>query len=80
LDDKTVLREGDVVKIDLGVHLDGYIVQIASTHVVNSQKITGRIADVISAAHFAAEAALRLLKPGHTVSKNLRMGFYDVWQ
>lgn len=31
----------------------------------NGEKVTGRRADVILAAHYASQAALRLLKPGN---------------
>eukprot|EP01114_Cavostelium_apophysatum_P023720 TRINITY_DN902_c0_g1_i1.p1 TRINITY_DN902_c0_g1~~TRINITY_DN902_c0_g1_i1.p1 ORF type:complete len:402 (+),score=141.62 TRINITY_DN902_c0_g1_i1:117-1322(+) len=71
LDDQTVLQDGDVAKIDLGVHIDGYISVTAHTVVVSEQStatspqpVTGRKADVICAAHYAAEAAHRLIKPG----------------
>jgi len=65
--DKTALKEGDLVKIDLGVHLDGYIAVVAHSLVVNNgtDAITGRKADVICAAHYAAEAAHRLIKAGN---------------
>jgi len=66
-DNVTVLKEGDLVKIDLGVHIDGFISVVAHTLIVttNSQvPTTGRKADVIAAAHYAAEAAHRLIKPG----------------
>ncbi|KAI9554446.1 hypothetical protein GHT06_019718 [Daphnia sinensis] len=61
------LKDGDVVKIDLGAHVDGFIASVAHTVVVGSTpstKITGRKADVLLAAHYASEAALRLMKPG----------------
>jgi curved DNA binding protein len=66
--DSLVLAEGDVVKIDLGAHFDGYIAQAAHTLVctASSQPATGRKADVICAAYFAAECALRLIRPGKT--------------
>lgn len=70
--DKTVLAEGDVVKIDLGCHIDGYIASMAHTAVIradNSKPITGPKADLIVACHFAAEAAHRLLRPGNTNSQ-----------
>jgi methionine aminopeptidase len=70
LEDKTILREGDVVKVDLGAHIDGYITQVAFTWPITSKKdqpIIGRAADVICASHLAAEAALHLLKAGNTV-------------
>nr|XP_043070095.1 proliferation-associated protein 2G4 isoform X1 [Drosophila bipectinata] len=61
------LKAGDVVKIDLGAHIDGFIAVAAHTVVVGAsadQKISGRQADVILAAYWAVQAALRLLKAG----------------
>lgn len=63
-DTDVVLKDGDVVKIDLGAHVDGFIAAVAHTVVVGSSKITGRQADALLAAHYASEAALRLMKPG----------------
>lgn len=68
-EDSTNIKEGDLVKIELGVHVDGFASFVAHTVVVQSDKnapITGKKADVILAAYKAAQAALRLLKPGHT--------------
>jgi len=52
------------------VHIDGYIANVAHTHVVASDggaaPITGPQADVIAAAYHAAEAAIRMIKPGNT--------------
>ncbi|XP_054161403.1 proliferation-associated protein 2G4-like [Oppia nitens] len=62
-----ILKDGDVVKLDLGAHIDGFIAVVAHTLVVgasNDNKVTGRKADVIVAAHMAAEAALRIVRPG----------------
>lgn len=62
------LKDGDLVKIDLGVHVDGFIANVAHSFVVGASKenpITGRKADVVKAAHLCAEAALRLVKPGN---------------
>lgn len=53
---------------DLGAHIDGFIAVVAHTIIVGASsenKVTGRRADVILAAHFASQAALRLLKPGN---------------
>jgi len=61
------LKDGDMVKIDLGAHIDGFVAVVAHTIVVGASKenpVTGRKADVITAAHLASEAALRLVKPG----------------
>ncbi|XP_055608013.1 proliferation-associated protein 2G4 [Uranotaenia lowii] len=62
-----VLKAGDVVKIDLGAHIDGFIAVAAHTIVVGAtveNKCKGRAADVVLAAYHAAQAALRLLKDG----------------
>lgn len=61
------LKAGDVVKIDLGAHIDGFIAVAAHTIVVGATaeaKATGRAADVVLAAYHASQAALRLLKDG----------------
>jgi curved DNA binding protein len=65
-DPDTVLKAGDVVKCDLGAHFDGFMALCAETFVVNAEKVEGRKADVILAAWYAQEAALRTLKPGNT--------------
>ncbi|CAI9590420.1 unnamed protein product [Staurois parvus] len=67
-DQDYLLKNGDLVKIDLGVHVDGFIANVAHSFVVGATKespVTGRKADVIKAAHLCAEAALRLVKPGN---------------
>ncbi|XP_071537392.1 proliferation-associated protein 2G4 [Panulirus ornatus] len=64
----TVLQDGDLVKIDMGAHIDGFIAVVGHTVVVGASKeskVKGRQADVMLAAHNAAEAALRLVKPGN---------------
>jgi len=63
----TILADGDLVKVDLGAHIDGFIAVAAHTFVLGASAeapVTGRKADVIMAAHLASEAALRLVKPG----------------
>ncbi|XP_076897071.1 ERBB-3 BINDING PROTEIN 1-like [Bidens hawaiensis] len=62
--DETVLEEGDILKIDMGCHIDGFIAVVAHTHVLQQGPVTGRAADVIAAANASAEVALRLVKPG----------------
>eukprot|EP01098_Paradermamoeba_levis_P016671 TRINITY_DN912_c0_g1_i1.p1 TRINITY_DN912_c0_g1~~TRINITY_DN912_c0_g1_i1.p1 ORF type:complete len:419 (-),score=189.21 TRINITY_DN912_c0_g1_i1:144-1346(-) len=73
--DESKLEEGDVVKIDLGAHIDGVVAVAAHTVVLNSSAdpVSGKKADAICAAHFAAEAALRLLKPGNTNTQVTKM-------
>jgi ribosomal protein L28 len=55
---------------DLGAHVDGFIAVVAHSLVIGAtkdNKVTGRKADVLLAAHHASQAALRLLKPGNEV-------------
>jgi len=66
-DDASALAEGDLVKIDFSVHIDGYVNSVANTTIATNNKkeaVTGRKADAICAAHMAGEAALRIIKPG----------------
>eukprot|EP00735_Rhodelphis_limneticus_P012057 TRINITY_DN5236_c0_g1::TRINITY_DN5236_c0_g1_i1::g.23430::m.23430 TRINITY_DN5236_c0_g1::TRINITY_DN5236_c0_g1_i1::g.23430 ORF type:complete len:377 (+),score=162.26,sp/M1CZC0/EBP1_SOLTU/51.43/7e-121,Peptidase_M24/PF00557.19/5e-27,Peptidase_M24/PF00557.19/1.5e+03 TRINITY_DN5236_c0_g1_i1:64-1194(+) len=63
-----VLQDGDLVKIDLGVHIDGYIAQAGYSLVVGASgpaPATGKPADVLCAAFIASEIALRMLRPGN---------------
>jgi curved DNA binding protein len=65
-DPDMILKDDDVVKIDLGCQIDGYVAVVAHTLVVGAtreKKVTGRRADCILAAYYAAEAALRSIKP-----------------
>jgi curved DNA binding protein len=64
-EDNVVLGEGDMVKIDLGVHVDGYIAVLAHTIVCSDgEPVTGRKADVMHAAWAAVECAQRMYKEG----------------
>ncbi|CAG8818183.1 32621_t:CDS:2, partial [Racocetra persica] len=67
-----VLKNGDLAKIQLGAQIDGYASIVATTIVVGASKdkpVKGKLADVITAAHLASEAALRLVKPGLSNNK-----------
>ena len=60
---------GDMVKVDLGCHIDGYIAIAAHTVLVGyvadpAAPITGPKADLFHAAYAAAEVAKRMIKPG----------------
>jgi len=61
-----VLKAGDMVKIDLGVHIDGYIAVVAHTIIVEqgAAPVTGPQADLLKAAAVACEAAHKLIRPG----------------
>lgn len=59
-DEEGISQEGDVIKIDIGVHLDGWIADNAMTVEVNSNKY----ANMIKAAKNALKAATKLVRPG----------------
>ena len=62
------LAKGDVVKLHVGAHIDGFAAVSAETLVVGAtaeEPVSGRKADVIKAAWTAAEAAMRLVKVGN---------------
>lgn len=60
------LKAGDVAKIDLACHIDGYIAAAAHTVIVGKDEVKDKRADAILAAWNAAEAALRLVQVGNT--------------
>lgn len=60
------LVAGDLAKVDLACHIDGYIAQAAHTVIVGAEEVYEKKADVMHAAWNAAEAALRLVKVGNT--------------
>jgi len=64
VDDATVLKEGDFVKIDIGVHVDGYIWDKAFTICIGA-----KTHPLIEASELALEAALKLIKPGTRISE-----------
>lgn len=62
------IAEGDMVKIDLGVQLDGFCAIVAHTVVVGAtpeNPVEGEKADVMLAAYHACQAAARLIAPGN---------------
>ena len=62
------LEKGDVVKVHIGAHIDGYASIAAETLVVGAtaeDPVTGRKADALKAAWHAAEIAMRLVKVGN---------------
>jgi curved DNA binding protein len=63
--DQTTLKNGDVVKIEMGAQIDGYPALVAHT-IVLGDKVSGRNADVVLAAYYGLEAALRTAIPGKT--------------
>jgi len=62
--DTTTLKEGDVCKIDLGVHVDGFIAVVADTLAVGGPA-KGKAGDLLAAAFTATELAVRMVKAGN---------------
>lgn len=62
-DDSTKLKNEDVVKIELGCHIDGFAANCAHTIVIGG-KAKDKAADVILAAYDAFLAATRTIKVG----------------
>ncbi len=61
--DERVFKDGDLVKLDIGVHIDGYIADGACTISLNSGK-----EDLIKTARNALNEALKIMKPGIKIS------------
>lgn len=62
------LKTGDVVKVHLGTQIDGFASIVSQTVVVGAsaqEPVTGKKADLLTAAYKASEAALRTIKPGN---------------
>jgi methionyl aminopeptidase len=59
-DDGLVIEQGDIVKIDLGVHIEGYIVDTAFSVSFNEDK---SLENIIQATEVAVDAAKMMAKP-----------------
>jgi methionine aminopeptidase len=62
-DPEVELKDGDVVKIMMGIQLDGYAVTHAETIILGG-KTDGLAADIVKAAYDAAQIAMRTVKIG----------------
>jgi len=67
------LKDGDIIKVDLGVQIDGFAALVATTFQVGGGEITGRKADAVAAAWTGAECAIRMMKPGTTNEEITKM-------
>jgi len=64
------LKEGEVVKIQLGAQIDGFCTIVCDNVIVGSPgEVTGREADLILATHYANELLLRLMVPPGLVAQ-----------
>jgi len=62
--DSNTLKEGDLLKLDIGVHIDGYIVDSAISIPIKTKEHN----DLIKSARAALDNAIKLVKPGAYVS------------
>lgn len=65
--DASILQDGDLVKLDLGVHIDGYAALVATSFLFNTEKVSDveeKKQNVLNAAFTASECAIRMMKPG----------------
>lgn len=62
-DDDTTIKEGDMVKVDVGVHVDGYIGDTAFTIA------TGEKQELVQTVERALEAEIAAIKPGIEVGE-----------
>ncbi|KAH9589284.1 Peptidase M24 [Trypanosoma melophagium] len=64
------IRMGDVVHVDLGIHVDGYCAQVAHTIQVTENNELGsdeKAAKVLAATHSILNTAMRKMRPGTNV-------------
>ncbi|KAF2402350.1 curved DNA-binding protein [Trichodelitschia bisporula] len=64
---ETTIKNGEIVKIQLGAQIDGLGTIVCDSIVVGGE-ITGRAADLLLATHYANELLLRLLLPPGTLA------------
>ncbi|MBN2053066.1 type II methionyl aminopeptidase [Candidatus Woesearchaeota archaeon] len=65
-DDKTVFKEGDVAKLDVGVQINGFVGDTACTVVLSNDEKLKLLAE---ASREALNSALRIIKPGITLGE-----------
>lgn len=63
INDTTIFQEGDLVKLDVGVHVDGYIGDNALTVDFGSNK------EILRASREALNNAIKIIAPGTTLSE-----------
>ena len=62
--DENTLKKGDLLKLDIGVHVDGYIVDSAISIPIETEKHN----NLIESSREALDNAIKLVKPGVSVS------------
>lgn len=64
IDDTLTFKEGDLVKVDIGVHVDGYIADAATTVSIGDQD-----QELIKASKDAVDRFIEEIRPGKTVGE-----------
>lgn len=62
-DDKNIFKENDVVKIDIGVHIDGYIGDTATTISLGGNE------ELLKASKEALDEAIKIIRPGINIGE-----------
>lgn len=69
-DESITLAAGDIVKVDLGCHIDGFVALAANTVVIPDESMPAEkkaeINDLMSAARLMGEVCQRVIRPGNT--------------
>ena len=66
IDDTLTLKEGDLVKIDMGAHIDGYVTDTAFTSSIGANEENEKL---IKAVEEALEIAVSMAKPGIEINQ-----------
>jgi len=70
-DQQQTLVDGDIVKVDIGVHIDGYIAVVAHTVIIGASfseetPMVEKVGSVFECANVCAQVAHKLIRPGNT--------------
>ena len=60
------IKEGDLLKIDLGAHIDGFFGHAGTSIIAGGVKAEGEMANLIACGHTALQAAIRKTVAGNT--------------
>jgi len=68
-DDMSVFKESDVIKLDVGVHVDGFIGDNATTIIFSGHEQYDTYATIKKASEDALQNALEIIRPGITLGE-----------
>jgi methionyl aminopeptidase len=68
-DDMTVFKETDIIKLDCGVHVDGFIADNARTIIFKDNSRYDELNNIKKASEEALKNALSIIKPGATLGE-----------